>query len=207
MTYPGAHLRASCGNLDKAIEAVAVLAERERGMRILSNDGTTEHLTLVDGRATGVHSRIVAENGVAIRGTLNDDATFKPDASADVAITVIGIPDLGWDLVNSVDAKAFARGDIAAGVMVRSLAAVTWIHASTRTRWQASTQAADLVAKVLRDGRAAPTFVTLPGRIAVDSAVADLVALIGWYPLQASSYRRGLGKDETDVFGDRPTLQ
>lgn len=179
-SYPAAYARSACGNADRAIEALCVISERERASRTGIGGPEFENLTTLQGRGTGILIRVRGGGGVSDRLRRDASGGFTEDPDAEVPIPVLEVPDLGWDLLRSDAAKALAVGDAAAGLLVRALSRVAWLHVRSKVRWSASRDCAALLARMLRDGRSAPDFADGVGTAAVDARVEDLVASLGW---------------------------
>jgi hypothetical protein len=183
LSYAAAFTRAACGNVDRAVETIMVLAENDEATPTRTPEAELEHLTLANGMRTGVLSKVSACGRLAVRGTRGLAGEFVEDRDADAEITTFDAPDLGWDLIGSETAADLARGDVAAALLVRALDRRTWLHAKTRTRWTASRPGARAIVRVLRSGKPVPE---LASRSAspIDARVADLLTGLGWHPFE-----------------------
>ena len=178
--YPASYLRSACGNVDRAIEAMCVIAERERLGEPGRGDPAIERLTTLAGFQTGVALRRLDCGTLGERGRLDRDGGMVVDAGADAPVAVADAPDLGWDLLRSSEATALATGDVAAGLLVRALSRASWLHLRSRSRWSASRSGAALLVRMLRSGRAAPDLADPADGGTIDLRVSELIEALGW---------------------------
>lgn len=128
-------------------------------------------LTLEDGRATGF-ALARAGNGLGRKVACGVAAATLP---------AIAAHDLGWDVLNSADARRLARLDLDAALLQAALAATGWVSPERASRWTGSRATAGTVVRILRDGRPAPTLDDTGGLL-LDVGVVDLIGQLGWRP-------------------------